>query len=395
MRLREPEMPLDPEIARELEAVDLALAGESVEPDLEAIAELARDLHAERPEPSAEAEAMLDELAASDFSSRASDRFGRVSGRASKALAGLRRLKPRRLAPAFAGAAVLLVAVGVAVSGSGIFSGGGETISEPVAPGSPPSVIANGGSHGPAADASRAELQAGPAGRKVARRIDLDLTTTPGDFRDAADGVFDVVRAHRGYVVTSQVSGGDPAVDGAEQGRATFALRIPAQALSAAIGDLSDLGHVVSRSDGSVDVTKRFVSARDRVDGLSAARDRLLRELGEAPTAAEHQSIRARLRIVERRLAAARRDLAGVRQRVDLVPVSVTINADDAGSSGGAWSIGDALHDAGRVLTVIAGAAVVGAAALLPLALLIALLVAGRRAWTRRQRGRALDGAAG
>ena len=98
---------------------------------------------------------------------------------------------------------------------------------------------------------------------------------------------------------------------------------------------------------------------------------------------------------MERRLAAARRDLAGVRQRVDLVPVSVTINADDAGSSGGAWSIGDALRGAGRVLVVIAGAAVVGAAALLPLALLVALVVGGRRAWTRRQRGRALDAPTG
>jgi hypothetical protein len=392
MKLRESEMPPDPEIVRELEAVDRALAGEPVEPDLETIALLARELRAERPEPSAEAEGMLDELAASGFPARAPNRLGRASRRASDALAALRRSRPRRLAPAVAGAVALLVVGGVAVSGSGVLSNG-DTISEPEAPPAP-GAIAND-SLGGAAEASRARGLAGPASRKVARQVDLDLTTTPGDFRDAADGVFDVVRAHRGYVVTSQVSGGDPALTESERGRATFALRIPAPALSAAIGDLSELGHVVSRSDGSVDVTKRFVSARDRVDGLSAARDRLLRELGDAPTAAERQSIRARLRIVERRLAAARRDLAGVRQRVDLVPVSVTINADDAGSSGGAWSIGDALRDAGRVLVVIAGAAVVGAAALLPLALLVALVVVGRRAWTRRQRGRALDAPTG
>jgi hypothetical protein len=393
MRLREREMPPDPEIARELDAVDRALAGEEVEPDLEAVARLVRELRAERPEPSAEAEGMLDELAASGFAARTPNRLGRAQRRASDALAALRRKKPRRLAPALGAAVAFLIVAGVGISASGIFSRG-ETITEPV-PQSGAGVIAGEGSQGPAAAARQAESVVGPASRKVAQRVDLDLSTGRDEFREAADGVFDVVRDHRGFVLTSQVSGGDPAVGGAERGHATFELRIPAAELSAAIGDLSNLGHVVSRSDGSLDVTRRFVSARNRIDGLSAARDRLLRQLGEASTTAERESIRARLRIVDRRLAAVRQDLASARQRIHLVPVTVTINAEDTESSGGAWSIGDALHDAGRVITVIAGAALVGAAALLPLALLVALVVAVRRAWTRRQRGRALDAATG
>ncbi len=183
---------------------------------------------------------------------------------------------------------------------------------------------------------------------------------------------------------------------GAERGRASFTLRIPAGELSGAIGDLSDLGHVVSRSDGAVDVTERFVSARNRIDALTATRDRLLQELGEAVTFTEQQSVRARLRIVQARLAAAHRDLARAQRRVHLVPVSVTITADSKDAdSGGAWTIGDAFHDAGRVLTVTAGVALVGGAALLPFALLAALLAGGRREWVRRQRNRALDAAPG
>ena len=142
--------------------------------------------------------------------------------------------------------------------------------------------------------------------------------------------MLDVVRDHRGFVVRSNVSGGDPRVRGSERGRASFTLRIPAGELSAAMGDLSDLGHVVSRSDGSVDITNRFVSARKRIDALTASRDQLLQELGQAVTITEQQSIRARLRIVQAQLAGAHHDLARAQQRVHLVPVSVTIAADAA-----------------------------------------------------------------
>ena len=79
MRLREHEMPLDPEVERELDALDRALAGGSVDPDLEELAQLALELRSERPELSAEAEASLDELAASGFPPRRTDRVGRAS----------------------------------------------------------------------------------------------------------------------------------------------------------------------------------------------------------------------------------------------------------------------------------------------------------------------------
>jgi hypothetical protein len=235
----------------------------------------------------------------------------------------------------------------------------------------------------------------GSINRKVAQDVELGLSTAPDDFRDAADGVLDVVGDHRGFVVRSSVSGGDPGVPGAQRGRASFTLRIPAGELSSALGDLSNLGHVVSRSDGAVDVTDRFVSGRKRIDALTAERDRLLQRLEEASTFAEQQSIRAQLRIVRARLADAHQDLDRAQQRVHLVPVGVTIAADGEASASGDWTLGDALDDAGRVLTVTAGVALVAGAALLPLALLAALVASGRREWVRRQRDRALDAAPG
>jgi hypothetical protein len=233
----------------------------------------------------------------------------------------------------------------------------------------------------------------GPAGRKIAQNVDLALATAPEDFRDTADGVLDVVDDHRGFVLRSSVSGGDPNVEGAKQGRATFEIRIPAGQLQAAIASLSDLGHVVSRTDGTVDITSRFTSAKRRIAAYTESRDRLLRQLEDAVTETEQDAIRAQLRIVEAQLDAAQADLGDVQQRVHLVPVSVTVSSDDSVTAGddGDWDLGDALDDAGKVLTVAAGVLLISAAVLLPLGILVAIgwLIADRA--RRRARERTLD----
>jgi hypothetical protein len=233
-----------------------------------------------------------------------------------------------------------------------------------------------------------------PSQRKIARRVNMALSTSPERFRSAADGVLDVVRDHRGYVLRSSVSGGDPDVARSRLGHASFRLRIPARELSAALGDLSDLGHVVSRTDGRVDITSRFVSAQKRIAALEETRQNLLRELAEAVTLTEQESIRRRLQIVEAQLRAAEDELGDAQRRVQLVPVQVTIDADRAlagGGDGGGWSLGDAVGDAGKVLSVTAGVLLVSAAVLGPLAILALMIWLATRAVAHLRRERALD----
>ena len=75
-------------------------------------------------------------------------------------------------------------------------------------------------------------------------------------------------------------------------GHASFKLRIPAGELPAALGDLSNLGHVVSRTDGTEDITGRFVSVKKRIAALENTRQKLLRQLADAVTLAEQESIK-------------------------------------------------------------------------------------------------------
>jgi hypothetical protein len=75
--------------------------------------------------------------------------------------------------------------------------------------------------------------------------------------------------------------------------------------------------------------------------------------------------------------------------------VSVELVADRGGAAApaddGRWTPGDAVRDAGRVLEVVAGVAVIVLAVLLPFALIAALGMLGARLTARRRRERALD----
>jgi hypothetical protein len=440
--LRDQDVPLDPEMERELAAVDAGLMDLDVAPDVEDISELARETRVLRPDPRPEFAAGLDEWAAAGF-----PRGARPTGPDEEAggpvLGGLvdrlRAVPTRRLLAPAGAVATLLVAVIVGVSVSDRIGGsdgsgdgtaitslpaqgeGGDASSATVPESHPregeaPSIgSAQRRNEGATVDALRATVpgaagtsarDAGAGGRKVARSADLVLSTEPHDVRAVADGVVRVVDRYGGYVVSSNVTSGrtppapvpvpmpeDAGRARSQQGGGSFELRIPVRNLQRALADLSGLAHVSSRTEGTVDITRRFDAAKARVHDLQVQREHLLRQLAEAVTAEEAQSLNARLDLVERRLAGARDRYGHVQNRVRLVPVSVQVLGQrdvDAGG-GGSWSIDDALHSAGRVLTVIAGILLISAAVLTPLALLGALAWITARAVIRRRREDALE----
>ena len=242
MKLRSTDMPLDPDVERELAAIDAGLLGLAVAPDLEDIAELARDARAEAPAPESDFASRLDDWAAAGF-----PRDGRLGdggeGEREPALRTLRErlqsVPPRRLLLPVASAATLLVAAAVGISVSDQL--GGSNQSRPSVQGVPGTVReSSGGSGGTAANtpagqatdsvqknapnvgdlslkgaAARATpfVQSGTAAlgsrsgpRKVAQTADLVLSTEPQNVRDVSDGVVSVVDRYHGYVVSSSVT---------------------------------------------------------------------------------------------------------------------------------------------------------------------------------------------
>jgi hypothetical protein len=241
---------------------------------------------------------------------------------------------------------------------------------------SPPIVPPGPGGGSPGSDSRSKRLQE--------RSAALTLAARPRDIETVADGIVRVTDAAGGFVASSTVSndGGD------------FELRVPTARLQKTIADLSRLAHVRARSQSTRDITAEGVSARGRVREYEKERLGLLRALARATTLNETDAIKARLRMVNASLAAARQSLRQVDNRAAFANVSVTLVPDhSAGAPGGgsSWTPGDALHDAVRVLEVTAGVLLIALAILLPVGLVAGLAVLAGRATTRRRRARALD----
>jgi hypothetical protein len=226
-------------------------------------------------------------------------------------------------------------------------------------------------------------LVPGQDDRKVERAAQITLSTDEDEVPDVADGVIEVSDRYDGIVISSQVSG---SAEGDSSAR--IELAIPAESLSDALADLSELADVSARSEDMLDITGPFVSARERLADARAELDSLLTQLAEADTPRETRSIRQRIDIVRGEIAAVRAELENVSRRARFANVSVTVNGD---GGDGQWSLGEAADDSLHVLRTIAGVALVSAAVLGPLALLA--LIAGLiwRGTVRRRREKALD----
>lgn len=387
MRLLSPSH-LDPAVERELDAIDAALAGRSVPDELGDLEALVHEVRAARPSPSEPFVRELDRRAADGFGR---NRPGRRSPRAS---AFLRR---RTLMPALGAVASLLLAAVVAVS---VLHRGRPDSAQPLSTHKGTATVAEplpeAGRGGGQDESVPAPVPPSVAGgelpgrrdRRVEREASLTLTAPADKIAEIADDVVRVTDRVGGIVVSSNVETGD-------RGRATatFDLRVPTPRLREALSQLSELAHVKSRTQSSQDVTGSFVSSQERLREVLAERQSLLRQLADADTLNETESLRARLRIVNTEIAARRGELAGLRERTSFSRLSVTLESESSDETGddGTWTPSDALHDAIRILEVAAGIALVTLAVIAPLALLGVFAGWGVRRARRRRREQALD----
>lgn len=393
---------LTPEARRELAAVDAALAGDRVDPDLVDIERLVLAVRDERERPSGPFCERLDARVAERFARPRPAGVARALGLVAAARA---RTSRRMLLPALGAAASLLLVVVVATS---LLTGPGEdtlTKDEPAglsapatggavqerqaAPGSADDEAGNSTTVAPPGVAvppsTGADTLPGRQDRRVERAATVALTTAANRIEDVADDVIGVTDDVGGIVVTSSVNSGE------RGGSASFQLRVPTGRLDEALEKLSKLAHVRSRTQNADDITGTFVSAEDRLAASRAERRGLLRQLAAADTTNETASVRARLRLVQQEIAAQQAELRRLRERTSFSVVNVTIDSDSRAGTGGGWTPRDALNDAVRILEVIAGVLLVSLAVLLPLGLLAGLAVFGGRIARRRQREQALD----
>lgn len=376
--------------------------------------DLAAELRALRPPPRPAFAAKLDERAAAGFPRRSPASDSPLS----RLAAHLRALPPRRLVLSAGATALAAVAVAtavvtvseparqgsVAVSGSPSSSaphsavpphhaahGGGVQYEAAVPTVASPPSISSGSSEkstsGGASSSSTGPFASKAGQRDVERSAEMVLGADPSDVGDDAAKVFETVHAYDGIVLSSSVRGGVAGNAGAE-----FELLIPSGKLGDALATFSGIAEVQSRQDSSDDITAPTVRLGERLRDSRATIDGLLVQLAGVDTDAERAEVEAELSAERRHAASLRSGVTKLNRRAHLSRVSLRIETGAISSSGGSsgWGIEDALGDAGHVLAIGAGVAIVGLAVLVPLALIALLIWLANRAWMRRGRERAL-----
>jgi hypothetical protein len=389
--------PIDPEIAASLDAIDATLAGEPVDARFADLAEIALLLSADRPEPPPQ------------FAQATDQRVGRRFAPAAAPHAPRRRLLTwSRVWPTMTGlatVAALVVAIVVVTANSG---GGSSESSSSAAKigGIGAGFSGSSASSAPTPQAALAPTQTSAAasaapgnpplqppstGRKVVQSAQLQLSAASNRIDDVAQELYDVVGQVNGIVNNSSVTQGGPA------GYANFQLSVPSATLGQTLTRLSELtyAHVVSRTDASQDITDQYGAATRALGDARALRTALLKQLANADTTAQIDSLTGRIHDADASISSDQATVNRLNHQVNYSQIQVNVNAGSvpvpvAHKSRG-FTLGKASHDAGKVLMVTAGVGLIALAALTPVALIALLVWWGASALRRRRRDQALD----
>ena len=298
----------------------------------------------------------------------------------------------RRLSTAAAALALTALAL-AGCSGAGDAddsgtAGGGSTQSEEMAVGGDKSAaVARDSAAGTAAQPPQGQGSAAVApavlDRKLSRRADISLTVKDVDV--AAARVRSIAASAQGLVLAEAISSEPDLPE--TGGYSTITISVPTASLDATLDELAKLGKVHSRNATTDDVTAQYVDTESRVETMEASVNRVRALMSQATKLADIVALEAELSRRQADLEATKSQLAALDDATTLAPIEVRLSTDatvleeaedDTGFLAGltaGWTAFTA--SVGVVLTVLG--------ALLPFAVVAAVVVVPLVVWLRRR----------
>ena len=295
-------------------------------------------------------------------------------------------------AAALALAATALAGCGVGDTGAddsgGGASGGGVTESQEQdtsAGGDASRAQAPASGGGTVAKPGQAPAAVAPAvyDRKLSRRADISLMVE--DVDAAASRVRSIAATAKGIVLAEAISSEPDLPD--QGGFSTITISVPTQSLDTTLDEIAELGTVHSRNTSTDDVTAQYVDVESRVATMQASVDRVRALMGQATKLADIVALEAELSRRQADLEATQSQLAALEDSVALAPVEVRLSTD-------ATVLAEADDDTGFLAGLTAGWAAFTASvgvvltvlgALLPFAVVLALVAVPVVVWLRRR----------
>ena len=225
--------------------------------------------------------------------------------------------------------------------------------------------------------------------QRIAQTAELTLRIGRGSLDDVMQqATVDATRLG-GYVTSSTTTGGAGA--GPTQG--TVVVRVPARRFGEMLGLAAAYGRVLSRRVGSEDLTQDYVDTRSRLRHAQAVERRLIQILDRAVKVGDVLAVQDRLDTVQEAIEIDRGRLDQLSLLTDLSTVSIRLREPvppprHAAAQTRAWSFGRALHASLHAAATVTRGGLVVAGALLPPALLAAILLPLVRLVRARRRRR-------
>ena len=223
------------------------------------------------------------------------------------------------------------------------------------------------------------------AHRFLVRTGEMTLIVTNGDVPQAAARIVALTSGYGGYVLTSQVSG----AEGASAPYADITIRVPAAQYDLAIERFGALGRVQGVQTSTSDVTSQYVDLSARLAQARRVDQRLLGFLARATTVNEALAVQSRIDATELQVEELTGQIKALHEQVTYGTLTVSISARATHPAAHRRGFLGALSSSWQHLVAGFEAIVVGIGAVLPFAVLLALLAPAAWFGARAARARA------
>lgn len=226
---------------------------------------------------------------------------------------------------------------------------------------------AGGGSTGSGGERPGQYLEVPTSGPDVIKTAQLNLEIEKESLRSSVQEAIDVTKRHGGFVLSSGIGDG-------KTGRGSLVLRVPAAQFESALAELKGIGEVDHEGITGQDVSQEFVDLQSRLRNYEAQEAVLLGLMEKAKTVMASIRVQHELQQVQLEIERLRGQLNYLEDQtsystitVDMVEVGAAPEPKPEGTLAKAWA------QAKETFLGVVSATIVGAAFVLPVALLIAL----------------------
>jgi hypothetical protein len=242
---------------------------------------------------------------------------------------------------------------------------------------------AGGGSAGTTTTADQAysagdDLAIGPS---VIKTADMRVKVGSDGLDDAVDDAIAIATGAEGFVVSSQV-------EDTEHASASLVLRVPADRFEQTLADLGDLGEVENEAIAGEDVSQEFIDLEARLRNAAAQEAVLLRLMDESQTIGDTIRVQQQLQQVQLDIERLRGRIRYLEDRTSFGTISVGFFEAGAPPPSDPSTLARAWGLARGTFANVVGGVVLGAAVVLPIAILLAVVIAAAMPIYRRLRPR-------